>query len=473
MSSYPDDTIVAISSPQGAAMRAIIRLSGPNALPVIEAFFEPDAGGDLRTGFSAPSGRWRLPGEKVSIPATLYVMRAPMSYTREDVMELHVPGSPALVEMVLDAILESFPDALRLAGPGEFTQRAFLNGRIDLAQAEAVLNIINARNKSELLAANAGLAGETSKTIQAVQNNIADLRATIEAALDFEAHEIEIISERDVLENCRKLRETLQDESGQRYEEPAGARISVALCGPPNAGKSSILNRLSGKENAIVHPTAGTTRDHVQENIDIDGMSFAFCDTAGLEDLAALRRGAPDTATDGDGIGALAARSAANLIRGARIVVMVFDASVPVPGSWKDIVLQVEKSRLVCVLNKCDLPQEAAAGWLSEAATSIVRVSALYGDGIGELRSTIAKMVTEGEVDASPSGCLFNARQRESVREAIARIQDAEAAVGSGLGYEFAALNLQEASDALGRVTGAVGNRDVLNRIFSRFCIGK
>ncbi len=470
-----NDTIIAAATPQGFGMRAIVRLSGPDALRIAGACFEPAEDENWRKGFTVRTGSLNLARQKVHAPVALYTMRAPRSYTGEDVTELHVPGSPPLVDMILDELLQSFPDALRIARPGEFTQRAFLNGRIDLLQAEAVMAIVKARNMSELKAANAALMGSASRLVSDLRAGLLDLRAGIEAALDFEAQGIETVSRHDFLRDCRKLRENLAHGQGvESGTPPPDGRIGVAICGPPNAGKSSILNRLSGRRNAIVHQTAGTTRDPVEESVDIDGLHFTLTDTAGLNGFAA----APDAGNDaGSGaagdIDAVAAGRAKNAFRNARLVVLVFDSATPVPSGWSDIGDYLEKDRTLCVLNKCDLPQVVSPGAFSDAVREVMRVSALSGEGLGKLKSAMAGMVLDGVVDASPADCLFNARQREAISRAVLRIIDAEQAVESGLGFEFAALDLQDAASALAEVIDGTGTGDVLDRVFSRFCIGK
>ncbi len=478
MSSYPaDDTIIAVSTPQGFAMRAIIRLSGPDALTVAGTFFQPDHDSGRQSGFRACPGRLHLPGYGVSTPATLYTMRAPRSYTREDVTELHVPGSAALADMILDEFLEKFPEKLRVAGPGEFTERAFLNGRIDLAQAEAVLAVIRARSRSELLAANAALTGHASRITSSVQKGIAELRALIEAALDFESQGIEILARQDFLKRCGSLRSALSESFGEGGDAKAASdRIEAALCGPPNAGKSSILNRLSGHNNVIVHSTAGTTRDPVKEDVEIGGIPFSLTDTAGLDRLDTafgLNSCCDPLSAEGIDIDSLVARRAANTVASAGLVMVVFDISAPIPEVWKDIAVHLDRERTLCILNKCDLPRKADPSVLSDSVSSIIRVSAHSGAGFDTLKNAVVSMVTDGDIDFSASGSLFSARQREAAGRAISSLTDAQRAVEEGLGYEFAAVDLQDASGALERVTRGVDSQDVLDRIFSTFCIGK
>ena len=460
-----DDTIVAVATPAGHAARAVVRLSGPDALACAEARFHPrtQSAADWRLTYRATPGHLALTGEGVGVPALLYVMRAPHSYTREDVVEAHVPGSPALLDLMLDDLLEHGPGDIRLAEPGEFTRRAFLNGRIDLAQAEAVLAVIRARGESELLAATSRLRGSMGRRCVALQEAVTDLRVRAEAALDFAEHGIELLSEGELVARCEAIGQEMAAEARKGRGELAGdGSIHVVLCGPPNAGKSSLLNRLAGAERAIVHHRAGTTRDAVGAEIEVAGACFRLTDTAGL---AARPRG----------VEAEAVRRAREHAAGCQLLLFVVDGSAEALQGMSSPAELPPRERVLCVVNKCDMPQvldEAPLGG-GEFAYATLHTSALTGEGIDELRDALGRMVAEGRLDASAADCLFNARQRGALRKASAEIGAAAEAVGSGLGYEFAAVNLRVAADALAEVTGAVAAQDVLDRIFSQFCIGK
>ena len=458
------DTILAVSTPAGYSPRAILRLSGPEALACVAERFHADGDyGDWRRTFSATRGRLHLAEADAQVPALVYVMRAPRSYTREDVVELHVPGCPALLDMLLDEFLSGGAGALRLAQPGEFTRRAMLNGRIDLAQAEAVLALIRARSDSELAAAAARLGGGVSRRCAELQDQIAELRAQVEAALDFAQHGIELIGAGEVMERCASLRRTILEEvSAGRGELASRGAVTVAICGAPNAGKSSLLNRLAGSERAIVHPTAGTTRDAVTAQLRAEGVTFNLLDSAGLArrpagpDAEAVRRSRVGAAT-------------------SDLIMLVIDGSVPLPQDALEIAEGVDAARLLCVINKSDLPRVVEEEHLRRMGLEceMLHASALTGEGVDRLRDMLWRVVAEGRLDASAADCLFNARQRSALGRAAEEIEEGERAVRDDLGYEFAALNLREASEALGEVTGRVTSQDVLDRIFSRFCIGK
>lgn len=460
-----EDTIVAVSTPAGYSMQAVVRLSGPQSLECAAGRFRARDGAERHWSktFRATGGDLGLLGEGLSVPTVLYVMRAPHSYTREDVVEFHLPGSPALLDMVLDDLLAHGPGSLRLAEPGEFTRRAFLNGRIDLSRAEAVLALIRARSESELLAAASKLRGSVARQCAQVQERVTGLRVRIEAALDFAPHGIELMAEREFLEQCRLIREEMAEEVEKgRGDIASDGTVHVVICGPPNVGKSSLLNRLSGAEKAIVHPRAGTTRDAVSAEIEVGGVFFRVSDTAGLTD-------------DTVGPDAEAVRRAREHISACQLLLLVLDGSVPLSDAVPEEARLLPASRVLCVINKCDLPQvlnEAALN-AEDFSWETLHTSALTGEGMDGLREALGRTVTEGRLDASASDCLFNARQRNAIRRSLDEIRQAEGAVEERMGYEFAALNLREAAEALGQVSGQVTSQDVLDRIFSQFCIGK
>lgn len=460
-----EDTIVAVSTPAGHSARAVVRLSGPHALACAAARFRPrdDAAPDWSGTFRATRGEFLLLGEGLAVPALLYVMRAPRSYTRQDVVEAHLPGSPALLDMVLDDLLAHGPGGVRLAEPGEFTRRAFLNGRIDLSQAEAVLAVIRARSEAELLAAAGKLQGSVARRCAALQDAVTELRVQVEAALDFAEHGIELVGEGEFLQRCARIRQEMEREAAKgRGELASDGTVHVVLCGPPNAGKSSLLNRLAGSEAAIVHHRAGTTRDAVRAEIEVGGLFFRLTDTAGL-------------AAGAEGPDAEAVRRARQHAASCQLLVLVLDGSAPLPPDAVPAADLPPRERVLCVINKCDLPQVLAEGGLNADgfAWETVHTSALTGEGMDALRDALGRTVAEGRLDASAADCLFNARQRSALRGALAEVRAAQDAVRAGMGYEFAAVNLREAADALGEVTGAVTPQGVLDRIFSQFCIGK
>ena len=266
------------------------------------------------------------------------------------------------------------------------------------------------------------------------------------------------MGEPELVERCRALRSRAAGYlTGGRAQAASDGCVSVVLCGAPNAGKSSLLNRLSGADRALVHGRPGTTRDAVSAEVEVEGVRFRLTDTAGL-------------ATGMAGADADAVEHARRRVRSAQLVVLVLDGSAPAPDGALEAVRAVPRERLLCAVNKCDLPPALDAASLRGA---VVRTCALSGEGVEDLRREMVRAVVEGRLDASASDCLLNARQREAVRRAVREVERAEEAAEGGLGLEFAAFNLREAGDALLKVTGQTADGDVLDRIFSRFCVGK
>jgi tRNA U34 5-carboxymethylaminomethyl modifying GTPase MnmE/TrmE len=375
-----NDTIVAVSTPAGPSVAAIVRLSGPEALSIPESLLaEPRAHLADLPHYSAVEAALRLRADGPRVPASLYLMRAPRSYTRQDVAEVHTIGSTALLRMLLDALVER---GARVAAPGEFTRRAFLNGRIDLAQAEAVLALIQATSAGELRAAARALQGDASRLIRQLHDALIGLRAQVEASIDFAEHDIELIRRDELL---AAIGDFLAAVGNELRNADAGALppegIRVALCGLPNAGKSSLFNALLGRDRAIVTEIPGTTRDAIAELLLIDGIRFRLYDTAGLaaggSPIADCRlpisqlgnrkseigngppgtRHAPPTGSrPPDHVDIEAMSRSRGLIAGTHIALVVLDASRPAGDAERELWGEIRAPQKLLVLSKCDLP---------------------------------------------------------------------------------------------------------------------
>jgi tRNA modification GTPase len=441
------DTIVAISSAVGAAARMIVRLAGPRAFELASM---------LTTDSLAPSAATRtrlrildLP----AVPATVYAFRAPRSYTGDDLVEFHLPGNPLLARLLLDHLARA---GARPAEPGEFTARAYFNGRLDLAEAEGVAATVAANDERELAAARQLLAGELSRRLKPALESIARTLALVEAGIDFADEDVEFICHADVLEQVAGVDATLAGllaESG-RFEALAHEPV-VALVGRPNAGKSTLLNALAGRARAVVSPLAGTTRDALSAEVLLPGGRVRLVDLAGLG-------GADDPASSGPlaDVERRMSEQALRRIEEADVVVLVCDVTDIRPP------IQTPREPHLIVRTKTDLIPNGSASPAGDPA-----VSAATGAGLNALRVALSNAAF-GRAAGSATLAL-NARHVACVDETRHALAAARAVAESHGPAEFIAHHLRDALDALGQVLGAVTPDDVLGRVFAAFCIGK
>ena len=449
-----DDTIAALASAPGHAARGIIRISGVRTKSVLEALFTPHDPG--AAGFPRASA-WCYPGAlhvtELSRPLAMDVYFWPnrKSYTGQPLAELHVISSPPLLEAVLSAV---FAQGVRPAEPGEFTLRAFLAGRIDLTQAEAVLGVIDAQTDAELRTALEQLAGGLSSSIVRLRGDLLDLLADLEAGLDFADEAIEFVSHGALVGRLGLARDSvgsLLEQAGNRMRPAPRAR--VVLAGPPNAGKSTLFNRLLGSRAALVSEVAGTTRDYLEAEIVLQGVAVTLIDTAGLE----------GTAT---GIGREAQTHRRRQTDVADLVIWC-DPVDQAPLEPPVDSVPAASDRVLRVVTKGDLADSAAA------SQDLPAVSALTGAGLPQLVSTIASRLSRPASGARQLVGTTAARSRESLIEARAALDRALAIARHEEDQELLAIEVRAALHELGKIAGAVYTDDLLDRIFSRFCIGK
>lgn len=435
------DTIVAAASPPGKGGIGIVRISGPDVERIARAML-----GSLPEPRTATYRTFRdRPGKRVDAGLALY-FPAPASFTGESVLELHGHGGPVVISMVVDAAVEL---GARQAEPGEFSKRAFLNGKLDLAQAEAIADLIESGTAQAARAALRSLNGAFSKAVNALAEQLVRLRMHVEAAIDFPEEEIDFLSDEVLLQrlsDCGAAFDKLLNDAQQGRVLRDG--FQVVIVGKPNAGKSSLLNLLSGQEAAIVTEIAGTTRDVLREQIDIDGLAVELVDTAGLRDN-------PDR-VEAEGI-----RRAREALDAADAVLWIQDASDAGQAVREDLPDSVP---VTVVHNKVDLVDEPAGLRHGE-----VWLSARTGDGIDALRQRIR------ELAGYEGGGTFTARRRHvgALRKAFGHFEAGRRALEEARAGELLAEELRLSQQALGTITGAVSADDLLGRIFSEFCIGK
>ncbi len=468
MSPEMPDTIIAVSSPSGRSFHTIVRLSGPEAIRCMQDIFVPCKPGDLTSvvTYSSVEGNIHVQEEQIRIPATLYIMKQPYSYTREDVVEIHTIGSLPIVEMLLSALLsgKDRKGCVRLAQPGEFTKRAFLHGRIDLAQAEATMRVIRAQTDQELRAASALLAGDVSRKIKRIQDDAVSLCSSIEAAIDFCDQDIELISLQEILFRLEGIGEEIsrllaQTETGKTLPEG----IDAVLYGRPNAGKSSLINALMGKKRSLVSKIPGTTRDVVTDTLEIQGIYFKLMDTAGMGEA-------------GDAVTERAMAMSRSALKRAQIILLVFDGGIDIKSQFQEIRLDDVDGNVITIINKCDLLRNGTFPEFPEELRKHPRIltSTLTGEGIERLKEALAESVLCGRTDISGGGApTVNARQRETLQKALCSVQQSITSARDNESYEFIALDLHAVIGALGEIAGEITTEDVLAKIFSEFCIGK
>ncbi len=453
-----DDTITAIASALGGTLRGILRISGPSAVDIIRQSFSPNSDDSLAL-LKRPTcqrGTFQLPRDLGPIPATLYLWPTTSSYTRQPSAELHLPGSPPLLEAALETVCQA---GARLARPGEFTLRAFLAGRLDLTQAEAVLGVIDAGTRQELDAALSQLSGGLAKPLAALRGQLLDLLAELEAGLDFVDEDIEFIARDELnrqLASASAAIQILADQLHSRGE--AGVLPRVVLAGLPNAGKSSLLNALAGENAALVSEIAGTTRDFVTRRAKFGSFECLLSDTAGL---------APDRQQQGADTAAQTA--AHNQIHQADLLLLCLDASLPLAEHQRPDLESLPAAQRLIVWTKSDLPRLTPP----TDDTISINTSSRTGAGLADLKTRIATLFADRPTDAH--AVIGTAeRCRDSLRRAAESLDRARAVLVEKLhAEELVASELRLALDELGLVAGVTYTDDILDRIFTRFCIGK
>ncbi|MBM4461963.1 MAG: tRNA uridine-5-carboxymethylaminomethyl(34) synthesis GTPase MnmE [Chloroflexi bacterium] len=442
------DTIAAISTPLGEGGIGIVRLSGKDALPIAKTVFRGKLSHRrLAYGHIIDPDQ----GEVVDEVLISY-MPAPHTYTREDIVEINCHGGPLPLQRTLQLVLRY---GARLANPGEFTLRAFLNGRIDLAQAESVLGIVSARTEASLRLAVQGLEGGLSASVRAIRNQVMSALAYLAARIDFPDDEIE---PQDIV---RPLSEALQSLRGLIASADAGIvyrqGVRTAIVGRPNVGKSSLLNRLLRQDRSIVTAFPGTTRDTIEEVVNLKGVPFLLVDTAGI-------------VRSKDLVESLGVERSRKAIEQADLILLVIDISEPLTAADREIMDLLGKKTVLVTANKCDLPQQAV---LRGLRWEVVRISALTGEGLVQLEERMVDLALGGGVLVSDGLLVQNVRQKEALERAERSLSQALSGIAAGTPDDFITIDLGVAASALGEITGETVQDDLLEAIFSKFCVGK
>jgi tRNA modification GTPase len=455
------DIIVALATPIGEAAIGIVRLSGQGCVELVERFFLPRKKG-LRLS-QVPSHTVHLgfmcdPDGQILDEVLVNVMRAPRTYTREDVVEVYCHGGVIPVRAVLRLFLDH---GARLAEPGEFTKRAFLNGRIDLAQAEAVLDVIRSRTEKSALIAVTNIRGVLSQRINSIRDQLRSLIVYVEAEIDF-PDDVEDLGTEERLEQLRRLRAELEGmvnsfRAGKFYREG----LATAIVGKPNVGKSTLLNLFLGEERAIVTDIPGTTRDLLEEVVDIQGIPIRLIDTAGIRQ-------------HGDLVEKIGIERACRVIEDADLIIALLDAETGLTEEDFQVLELVQGKNALLVINKIDSPHRTLdrKSLQQEYKFPVVEISAKLGWGFEELKNQIVAAVGEG-IAGKESFLVTNYRHYTALKKALQSVQEAEQALKIGLPLDCLAVDLWAAWHALGEITGETVSEEVIDAIFREFCIGK
>ena len=454
-----EKTIAAISTAEAPGGIGIIRISGPRAFAVADQVFRAKTGGPLagQKGYTAKFGEARTSsGDKLDDVVAL-VFRAPKSYTGEDVVELSCHGGLYVTRRLLREVLSA---GAVLAGPGEFTRCAYLNGKLDLAQAESVMQLIGASGEQAAKAAQAVGSGVLSKKIEVMRQSLKDTAAHLAVWADFPDEGVPEVENDALLEKLSSHRAALDAllagfEQGKIFREG----VDTVICGRPNAGKSTLMNRLAGCARSIVTQYPGTTRDIVEETVMLGGIPLRLADTAGLR----------ETADPVEQIGVQAARER---IQRAQLVLAVFDSSQPLTEEDRQLVSSLQGIRAIAVVNKTDLPSAGTQREIEESFTHIAYISAATGDGLEDLEGKIGQVL--GTENFNPAdGILSTERQRADVERARSALGEAADALRLGLTLDAVTVCVEDALAALYALTGQRVSDEIVDEVFEKFCVGK
>lgn len=454
------DTIAAIATPLGESGIGVIRISGSKAYTLGDAIFQSASSLPLgqRRDRSIQYGTIVDEQGRAIDEVLVLIMKGPHSYTAEDVLEIQCHGGRQSLQEILSLVLRS---GARMANPGEFTQRAFVNGRIDLAQAEAVMDVIQAKSETGLTSAVHQLEGRLSTVVRDMRRHLTDFITRLEVMIDYPEEDLEDITVPDVAGSIRDMQARLQQMlDASRSGKMIRDGVIVAIAGTPNAGKSSLLNRFLQEDRAIVTDIPGTTRDVLEEWITLQGVPLCLVDTAGIRQ------------TD-DKVEKIGVDRAKAYLDKADMTLVVIDQSRPLTAADRDILAQCRQKNGIIVLNKEDLAPVVTMQELAAYKLPVISISAGTGEGLPALQEKMLSLVLDQHLLGKTDTLLTNTRHIELVRQSSAALQRALETIEMGMPIDCAVVDLREAWDALGSITGDSVSDDLVEEIFSRFCLGK
>lgn len=458
---FIDDTIAAIATAPGEGGIGIIRISGEKSLQVAQSIFKSKSGKMIKD-YNARTLIYGtvVDNEKVIDEVLVAYMKGPNSYTAEDVIEINCHGGFISVKKILELILSK---GVRLAEAGEFTKRAFLNGRIDLSQAEAIIDVIKSKTDMAHEVAQSQLEGSLAKKIKDLRMNVTEVLAHLEVSIDFAEEDVEEITYQTLEEKALELRNEIKKlydtaESGKILRDG----LKTVIVGKPNVGKSSLLNSILGENRAIVTDIAGTTRDVIEEFVNIKGIPLKIVDTAGIRETE-------------DVVEKIGVEKSRESFSTADLVIMVLDASRKLSEEDMEILESLKNKNTIVLLNKMDLEPQIELEKIEEFVNSedIIKISALKHQGIEELQDKIEAMVYHGSVKNSSNLMITNSRHKDALFKAYESINDAISAIEQRMPYDFIEVDFKNIWDYLGYINGDTVREDLLDTIFANFCIGK
>ena len=458
---FIDDTIAAIATAPGEGGIGIIRISGSNSLQVAEEIFKSVSGKKI-SEYNLRSLIYGdiFDGEKRIDEVLVAYMKGPHSYTGEDVIEINCHGGFISVKKILELILTK---DVRLAEAGEFTKRAFLNGRIDLSQAEAVIDVIKSKTDKAQEVAQSQLEGSLAKKIRELRNKVTEVLAQLEVSIDFSDEDVEDVTYKEIEEKSLELRAEIK----KLYDSAESGKIlrdglKTVIIGKPNVGKSSLLNSILGENRAIVTEIPGTTRDVIEEFVNIKGIPLKIVDTAGIRETE-------------DIVEKIGVQKSKESIEFADLVIIVLDSSKQLSDEDLEILQSAQSKKTIVLLNKIDLEQVIDESEIEKfvGKENINKISALKNEGIEQIHDKIEAMVFTGDVKSSSSLVITNSRHKDALYKAYNSINDAIDGIMQRLPYDFIEVDFKNIWDYLGYINGDTVQEDLLDTIFSNFCIGK
>lgn len=458
---FIDDTIAAIATAPGEGGIGIIRISGADSIAIASSIFKPFYKENLLDypNRSLVYGNI-VDSDRVIDEVLIARMEGPNSYTAEDVVEINCHGGFISVKKILELVLKK---GARLADPGEFTKRAFLNGRIDLSQAEAVIDIINAKTDQSHDIAQTQLEGALSQKVRSLRNMITEVLAQVEVAIDYPEEDIEFITYKELTEKTSQI----QKEVVKMYETSDTGKIlreglKTAILGKPNVGKSSLMNWILGENRAIVTEIAGTTRDVIEEFVNIKGIPLKIVDTAGIRE------------TD-DIVEKIGVEKSRDHMKSSDLVLVVLDSSRELEEDDLEILDAINPKKTLVLINKIDLESRLDMDKVKEyiAEENIIHISAMENKGLESIHDKIETMVYEGRVSNKGDVMITNTRHKDAIYKAMNSINDAIKGLEDHMSYDFIGVDLKDAWDSLGFINGDTVTEDLLDTIFKNFCIGK